>query len=87
MSRPLRIQFEGALYHVTSRGNEQQAIFLDEHDYARRCGIPIRYESRNWDAAWFFPRTDGFVAQLIYDPYTLRYRRASGRYAVRWFVR
>lgn len=30
MARPLRIQFEGALYHVISRGNEERDIF--EHD-------------------------------------------------------
>jgi len=32
MARPLRIQFEGALYHVTSRGNARQDIFLDDED-------------------------------------------------------
>jgi REP element-mobilizing transposase RayT len=36
MSRPLRIQFAGALYHVTSRGNERRAIGLDDHDRRRR---------------------------------------------------
>ena len=29
MSRSVRIQFEGALYHVTARGNERQAIVRD----------------------------------------------------------
>jgi REP element-mobilizing transposase RayT len=32
MARPLRIEFPGALYHVTSRGNARQAIFLDDTD-------------------------------------------------------
>ncbi|GAN34720.1 MAG: hypothetical protein DYG83_16565 [Candidatus Brocadia sp. AMX2] len=32
MARPLRIQYEGALYHVTCRGNERKAIFRDDHD-------------------------------------------------------
>jgi hypothetical protein len=32
MSRPWRIEFEGALYHVLSRGNEQQDIYLDNED-------------------------------------------------------
>lgn len=32
MSRPLRIEFTGALYHVTSRGNWREAIYLDEQD-------------------------------------------------------
>ena len=26
MARPLRIEFDGALYHVMSRGNERQRI-------------------------------------------------------------
>ena len=32
MSRPWRIEFDGALYHVLSRGNEQQNIFSDDAD-------------------------------------------------------
>ena len=32
MSRPLRIQFPGAVYHLTARGNVRAAIFLDEYD-------------------------------------------------------
>jgi len=32
MSRPLRIEFPGAVYHVTSRGNARQAIFIDDED-------------------------------------------------------
>lgn len=32
MARPLRLEFPGALYHVTARGNAQQAIFLDDGD-------------------------------------------------------
>ena len=33
MARPLRIEFAGALYHITSRGNGRQAIFLDRTDW------------------------------------------------------
>lgn len=33
MSRPLRIEYAGALYHVTSRGNARQPIYLDEQDF------------------------------------------------------
>ena len=32
MERPLRIEYAGALYHVTSRGDRQEAIFLDDKD-------------------------------------------------------
>ncbi len=32
MARPQRIEYEGAVYHVTARGNERRAIFLDDAD-------------------------------------------------------
>ncbi|MBI5374640.1 MAG: transposase [Candidatus Schekmanbacteria bacterium] len=32
MARPLRIQYSGALYHVTTRGNDKNHIFIDEVD-------------------------------------------------------
>jgi len=32
MARPLRIEYEGAYYHVLSRGNKLQAIFLSDQD-------------------------------------------------------
>ena len=32
MARPLRIEYPGALYHVTSRGDRQEAIFDDDQD-------------------------------------------------------
>lgn len=35
MARPLRIEFPGALYHVTSRGNARALIFTDDADRLR----------------------------------------------------
>jgi REP element-mobilizing transposase RayT len=32
MARPLRIEFPGAVYHVTSRGNEKRSIFKNDRD-------------------------------------------------------
>jgi hypothetical protein len=32
MARAWRIEYEGALYHVLSRGNQRQAIFADDED-------------------------------------------------------
>ena len=32
MARPLRIEYEGALYHLTGRGNRREAIFADAQD-------------------------------------------------------
>ena len=49
MSRPLRIQFPGAVYHLTARGNNRSAIFLDDHDrgvFLDRLGDLV--ERYNW---------------------------------------
>ncbi len=35
MSRPVRIEFSGALYHVTARGDRQEAIYEDDEDRHR----------------------------------------------------
>ena len=32
MARPLRLEFPGAVYHVTSRGDRREAIFEDDQD-------------------------------------------------------
>jgi putative transposase len=32
MSRPLRVEYPGAVYHITARGNEKKAIFRDHRD-------------------------------------------------------
>jgi putative transposase len=35
VARPLRIEYEGAIYHVTGRGNEQRKIFFSRRDYEK----------------------------------------------------
>jgi putative transposase len=39
MARPLRIEYSGAVYHVTSRGNARQAIFRDDRDRQRLLAV------------------------------------------------
>jgi len=39
MERPLRMELEGAAYHITSRGNEQQRIFIDNPDREKFLNI------------------------------------------------
>lgn len=41
MARPLRIEFPGAVYHITSRGNTREPIFLDEKDKKNFLEIQI----------------------------------------------
>lgn len=39
MARPLRIEYEGAVYHVTSRGDDRRGIFLEDTDRVSFLGI------------------------------------------------
>jgi REP element-mobilizing transposase RayT len=49
MARPLRIEYSGALYHVTSRGNEKRPIFKDDEDRKLFLDILVRVNKRfNW---------------------------------------
>jgi putative transposase len=49
MARPLRVEFENAIYHLCARGNARQAIFHDQHDCARfvrlLCESAQRFEA------------------------------------------
>jgi REP element-mobilizing transposase RayT len=33
MARPLRIEFPGAIYHITFRGNAKQSIYFEDKDF------------------------------------------------------
>ena len=46
MGRPIRIEYKGALYHITSRGNERRKIFLDEKDRTQFLRILADYYDR-----------------------------------------
>ena len=49
MSRPLRIEFPGAVYHITSRGNARQDIFLNDGDRSTFLNILASVvEKYNW---------------------------------------
>jgi len=49
MARPLRIEYNGALYHVTSRGNERKPIFKDDSDREIFLDILYKVNKRyNW---------------------------------------
>jgi putative transposase len=39
MSRPLRLEFAGALYHITSRGDRREDIYEDDTDRASFLSI------------------------------------------------
>ncbi|GBE06147.1 MAG TPA: helix-turn-helix domain-containing protein [Nitrospirae bacterium] len=49
MARPLRIEYDGAVYHITSRGNARKPIFKDETDFLNFLDILQKVNKRyNW---------------------------------------
>lgn len=46
MARPLRLHVPGMVYHVMSRGNAKQTIFLDDDDYTRYLQLLDRTSRR-----------------------------------------
>jgi len=45
MARAWRIEYEGALYHVLSRGNERQNIVSNDDDRKLFLPLPVRWLS------------------------------------------
>ena len=74
----------GSCYYYSDR-----KLFIGAtHPLVRvRPAVPLSYASNGWDFGWAMVRTDSFGALLTTDPYTLKFRRSEGSYAVRWFVR
>jgi len=49
MARAVRIEFPGAIYHITSRGNSRQEIFLDSQDFEDFLGrLDTTAQNLNW---------------------------------------
>ncbi|MFB3902402.1 MAG: hypothetical protein ACE15E_03030 [Acidobacteriota bacterium] len=73
----------GSGYYYT----KQKLFIAGSHPVVRVApGIPMRYRSQAWDFGWLMARTDGRVESWLVDPYTLKFRRSSGHYPIRWFV-
>lgn len=49
MVRPLRIEFPGALYHITARGDRREAIYEEDADFLMYLGVLSEVIERfNW---------------------------------------
>jgi REP element-mobilizing transposase RayT len=79
MSRPWRIEYEGALYHLLSRGNAGSTIFVDNKDRSRFLDA-VGEMSERFDI-------DIFAYVLMDNHYHLlvRTRRANLKKAMHWF--
>lgn len=77
MPRPPRLQFPGAVYHVTTRGNERKAIFRDDHDredflaqvrhYRDRFGFRLIAYCLMTNHVHLAIRTQGLLGSTVYS--------------------
>jgi len=93
MARPLRIEFPGALYHVTSRGDRQEDIFESNEDRSRFLNLLGDVcERYNWTIHAYclmdnhyhllVETPDGNLAKgmrQLNGVYTQKFNRAHGR--------
>jgi len=87
MARPLRIEFPGALYHVTSRGNARQPIYLDDTDRRRFLeGLGDMVTTHRWVCHAYCLMTNHYHLLLGTPEPNLStgMRRLNGSYA-QWF--
>jgi REP element-mobilizing transposase RayT len=87
MSRPLRIEFSGALYHVMARGNAQEAIFADVVDRAAFVDGMVRACARFDWVLWAYCLMDNHYHLLIETrraPLSRGMREVIGTYTQRF---
>lgn len=87
MSRPLRVQYPGALYHVTQRGNEKRDIF--KSDDQRRSFLDLLVgvnESCNWICHGYCLMTNHYhlVIETVDPTLSRGMRQLNGDYAQRF---
>jgi hypothetical protein len=73
----------GSGYYYTA-----QSLFIaGSHPIVRvRPDVPMKYQSRGWDAGWLVLRTDGVVVYRRCDPYSLAFEDRTLSCSIRWFV-
>lgn len=89
MARPLRIEFPGAVYHVTSRGNERRPLFRTNHDRRQFLDFLAQAAKRfGWSITAWVLMTNHFhlVIQTPQPNLSRGMQWLNGRYAG-WFNR
>ena len=84
MSRPLRLEYPGALFHVFARGNAKQAVFFDDHDRERFLELLGESVTRfGWILTAYVLMTNHFhlVVQLTTETLSRGMHWLNGRYA------
>ena len=87
MARPLRIEYPGAVYHITNRGNDRKAIYKDEEDRHSFLNIIAKVNQRyNW-ICHAYCLMDNYYHLLMETPdgnLSLGMRQVNGVYT-QWF--
>lgn len=65
MASLLRISFAGALFHITTRGNNREKIFLDDSDFSRYRELLRRYRAKHNFKLYAFALMPNHVHLLI----------------------
>jgi REP element-mobilizing transposase RayT len=84
MDRPLRIECAGAVYHVTSRGNEKKPVFNDDTDRQNLLSTLQHVNKRyNWIYHAYCLMTNHyhFLIETPDDNLSLGMRRLNGVYS------
>ncbi len=83
MARPLRIEFPGAVYHVTSRGNARQDIVADDRDRTQFLTLLAHVIDRYGWVCHAYCLMDNHYHLLLETPQpnlSLGMRQLNGRY-------
>lgn len=83
MARPLRLEFPGAVYHVTSRGNARQDIVADDRDRQQWLSVLAHVTERYGWLCHAYCLMDNHYHLLIETPQpnlSLGMRQLNGRY-------
>ena len=87
MARALRVQYDGALYHVSSRGNERKPVFRDRDD--RRMFLDVLQtvnERYNWLCHAYCLMTNHYhvVIETVDGELSVGMRQLNGVYTQRF---
>jgi len=84
VSRPIRLQYPGALFHVTSRGNRKQKIFRDDRDrqlFLELLGAAVQRFAWIVPAYALMPNHFHVVIQLTLETLSKGMQWLNGKYA------
>lgn len=87
MARPLRLEFPGALYHVTSRGDRREDIYLDDADRKEWLSVLAMVCHRyNWIVHSYCQMTNHYhlVVETVEGNLSAGMRQLNGVYTQRF---